>query len=131
MLPENTISPLRKIALSRDDALAIAIGGPMTSADVENFYGLLDAAAASYKTFDVIVIFDEYDGIDWTAFLRPDTVKMGHDLKSKIKRYAIVGGPGWLSLAINFLHPALSADIRWFDTNAIENAWLFIDAHPK
>ena len=100
----------------------------MTSADIENLYGLFDAESANLSHIDMIIIFKEYDGIDWKALFNEDTAKIRAAALKKVKRYAIVGGPDWLRFAVDFLRPFRTIDIRWFDYENVDKAWNFIDA---
>lgn len=129
MLPENTLPAINRIITNRKDALAFFIDGPMTSADIENLYGLFDAESANLSHIDMIIIFKEYDGIDWKALFNEDTAKIRAAALKKVKRYAIVGGPDWLRFAVDFLRPFRTIDIRWFDYENVDKAWNFINAH--
>ena len=129
MLPENTLPAINRITTNRKDALAFAIDGQMTSADVENLYGLFDAESANLSHIDMIIIFKEYDGIDWKTLFNEDTAKIRAAALKKVKRYAIVGGPDWLRFTVDFLRPFKTIDIRWFDSQNVDTAWNFIDAH--
>lgn len=129
MLPENTLPTINRIRTNRKDALAFSIDGPMTSADIENLYGLFDAESANLSHIDMIIIFKEYDGIDWKTLFNEDTAKIRAAALKKVKRYAIVGGPDWLRFAVDFLRPFKTIDIRWFGSQNVDTAWNFIDAH--
>lgn len=128
MLPENTISSINKISTNRPDVAAFSVDGALTSADVENFYGLFDAIAASNAHIDMILIFKEYDGIDWHTLFNSDTATIRAEAFKKLRRFAVVGAPAWLDLALEFFKPFGKIDMRWFSTDDIDKAWQFIDA---
>ncbi|MHC5307049.1 SpoIIAA family protein [Bartonella sp. LJL80] len=130
MLPENTLSVISKIATDRSDALAFSVNGVLTSADVENLYGLFDAAADHKDDIDMIVIFKEYEGIDWGALFNEDTAAIRSEAFKKLRRYAIVGGPSWLNLAIEFFRPFGKIDAKWFSLEDENEAWAYINAKP-
>ncbi|EJF89042.1 STAS/SEC14 domain-containing protein [Bartonella tamiae] len=130
MLPENTLSAIKKIKTNRENAFAFSINGLLTSADVENFYGLFVAASTNQETIDMIIIFNEYDGIDWGTLFNEDTSAIRAEAFKKLHRYAIVGGPAWLNLAIEFFRPFGIIQTKWFNINDIDKGWEYIDAQP-
>ncbi|WP_297323370.1 STAS/SEC14 domain-containing protein [uncultured Bartonella sp.] len=130
MLPEDTISVVSKIKTNRPDAIGFNINGILTSGDVENLYGLFDAEAANQAHIDLIVIFNEYDGIDWPALFNEDLAKIRAEAFKKLRRYAIVGGPSWFNLAIEFVRPFGKIDTKWFAPEDVAKAWNYIDAKP-
>lgn len=130
MLPEDTISVVSKIKTNRPDAIGFNINGILTSGDVENLYGLFDAEAVNQEHIDLIVIFNEYDGIDWPALFNEDLAKIRAEAFKKLRRYAIVGGPSWFNLAIEFVRPFGKIDTKWFAPEDVAKAWNYIDAKP-
>lgn len=130
MLPEDTIPVVSKIKTNRPDAIGFNINGVLTSGDVENLYGLFDAEAANQEHIDLIVIFNEYDGIDWPALFNEDLAKIRAEAFKKLRRYAIVGGPSWFNLAIEFVRPFDKIDTKWFAPEDVAKAWNYIDAKP-
>lgn len=131
MLPEDTISVVNKIKTNRPDAIGFYINGVLTSGDVENLYGLFEAEAANQNHIDMIVIFYDYDGIDWSALFNDDIAKIRAEAFKKLRRYAIVGGPSWFNLAIEFVRPFGRIDTKWFAAEDIDKAWSYIDAKPE
>lgn len=93
MLPEDTIPVISKIKTNRAGAIGFSINGVLASSDVENLYGLFEAEAEGFDHIDMIVIFKEYDGIDWESLFNEDTAKIRAEAFKKLRRYAIVGGP--------------------------------------
>lgn len=130
MLPEDTLSVVSKIKTNRPDAIGFSINGVLSASDVENLYGLFAAEAESQKQLDMIVIFNEYDGIDWESLFNEDTAKIRAEALQKLNRYAIVGGPSWLNLAVEFFRPFGRIKAKWFSPQNIDDAWAYIEAKP-
>ena len=125
---DERIPTVRKIATDRPDAQAFELCGQITSADVENVYGLLEAAYGSHDTIDLLIRITDYEGVEWNA-LHLDTTRAleTHSLQH-IRRYAVVGGPAWLKGAIALFSPFFPMRMRHFDSAEEAEAWAFIDA---
>ena len=130
MLPEDTIPVISKIKTNRAGAIGFSINGVLASSDVENLYGLFEAEAEGFNHIDMIVIFKEYDGIDWESLFNEDTARIRAEAFKKLRRYAIVGGPSWLNLAIEFFRPFGRIETKWFASENIDKAWDYIGAKP-
>lgn len=130
MLPEDTIPVISKIKTNRAGAIGFSVNGVLASSDVENLYGLFEAEAEGQNHIDMIVIFKEYDGIDWESLFNEDTARIRAEAFKKLRRYAIVGGPFWLNLAIEFFRPFGRIETKWFASENIDKAWDYIGAKP-
>lgn len=130
MLPENTIPVVSKITPTDKNIVAFSINGVLTNAEIENLYGLLDAAIAQQDQINLILIFKEYDGMDWKSLFAKDTAPIRAEAAKKINRYAIVGGPAWLNPAISILQPLKQNKIKWFSQIDEKKAWDFINTKP-
>lgn len=130
MLPEDTIPVISKIKTNRAGAIGFSVNGVLASSDVENLYGLFEAEAEGQNHIDMIVIFKEYDGIDWESLFNEDTARIRAEAFKKLRRYAIVGGPSWLNLAIEFFRPFGRIETKWFASKNIDKAWDYIGAKP-
>jgi len=121
---------ISKIKTNRAGAIGFSVNGVLASSDVENLYGLFEAEAEGQNHIDMIVIFKEYDGIDWESLFNEDTAKIRAEAFKKLRRYAIVGGPSWLNLAIEFFRPFGRIETKWFASENIDKAWDYIGAKP-
>ncbi|APH72695.1 SpoIIAA family protein [Aquibium oceanicum] len=119
---------IRRMETGRDDAFGFEITGHITASDIENMFGLLEAAYELHDRIDVLVVVREFEGFDWSAALRKSTLSgKAHALKH-IRRYAVVGGPGWMSAAMGFFKPFLSVEMRHFALDEEAEAWAWLDA---
>jgi len=129
MLYDNPPS-IRRIETDREDAYAFEITGHITSADMENLYGLLEAGYALHDKVDLLILIHDYEGFDWSAaFTETTMVGKTHALRH-IRKYAIVGGPGWMRGVIGFFKPFISLEMSHFEADQAAAAWEWIGAHP-
>lgn len=121
---------VRRIDTGRDDVCAFEISGHITTYDVENLYGLVEGAYTVHERIDVIVLFHDYEGFDWSAAWRHKVVLGKTRALKHIRRYAVVGGPGWIKAALAVVRPFVSAEVRHFDAAQADAAWAWVDASP-
>ncbi|MGN6464151.1 MAG: STAS/SEC14 domain-containing protein [Rhizobiaceae bacterium] len=119
---------IRRLDTDREDVFAFDIVGHITAADVENIYGLLEGAYAIHDEIDMLVRIKDYDGVDWDAAMR-DFGLLGktHALKH-IRKYAVVGGPGWVGPMISVFKPFFSISMKHFAADKETEAWRWIGA---
>jgi hypothetical protein len=128
MRPETTIPVVRRIPTNRDDAFAFAIEGHLSNADIENLYGLLDAAYEQHDKIDLLLRLDGFEGLDWSATFKDSTFTMQSRSLKHIRRYAIVGAPAWISFSASLMKPFLSIEMRTFTAEEESEAWKWIGA---
>ncbi len=131
MLINETPPNVRRVETDREDAYAFEVTGHITAADVENMYGLLEGAYTLHERIDVIVIIHDYDGIDWNAAWKEKTILGKTRGLKHIRKYAVIGGPGWLKGALALFKPFVSVDMQYFDLENVEAAWQWIGAKPS
>lgn len=130
MLINETPPHVRRIDTDREDAYAFEVTGHISAADMENMYGLLEGAYELHERIDVIVLIHDYEGLDWGAAWKEQTIRgKGRALKH-IRKYAVVGGPGWIKPVIALSKPFLSMKMRHFEPEEAEAAWEWIGARP-
>lgn len=122
---------IRQIETDRPDMLALELVGHITAADIENAYGLLEAAYQLHDKIDVLVRVSDYEGFDWQAVLSRTTFKAKSHALKHIRRYAVVGGPGWLHATMSLFNPLTPVESRHFNTEEEAAAWEWIGAKPK
>ena len=70
------VPAIRRIDTSRSALAAFDIVGHVSPADVENLFGLLEAAYALEPRVDILLRLIEVDGVDWDE-VAPDTISDG------------------------------------------------------
>ena len=129
---DETVGPgIRRIPTDRHDAFAFEVDGHVGDAAMRAVIEEIGAA------------FDAHpDGIDLLARIR---VLPGFDVStlgskalwqtklrslSRVRRYAIVGGPDWVASTATFLGRFLEPEIRHFAPDEEDRAWAWLDARP-
>jgi hypothetical protein len=119
---------IRRLDTDREDVFAFDVVGHIKASDVENIYGLLEGAYSLHDKIDMLVRIREYEGVDWDAAMK-DFRLLGktHALKH-IRRYAVVGGPGWMGAVIALFNPFFRVEMKHFDAAEEAEAWAWIGA---
>lgn len=130
MQSRSTQAALRKIHASRPNAFIFSVSSTITAQDIELFYNCIEAQSQSHHKFDLMIIFNDYDGIDWGTLFNNDTASMRQRVFQKLRRYVLVGGPSWLPMAIDFFRPFGTIETNWCPLEDINKAWDFIGAKP-
>lgn len=128
-LPDLSRPGIVRLATSRDSALAYAVQGPFTADDVRRLVPELEAAFETHGQVDVLVRIASLPGVPWAA-LKGDLARTKMDALRHVRRYAVVGGPAWLSSAASLLDPLLRAEVRSFAADNEAAAWDWIGAQP-
>ena len=127
MHPMDAVPAIRRLDTDRTDLLAIEIAGPVTGADVENLYGLLEGAYALNDRIDLLVRWPEPEEVDWQK-IAPKTVEEARDHASRhIRRCAAIGGRGDVSSLLRTLGAGAAEEFRRFPEDEEDAAWAWID----
>lgn len=124
----DTSSAFQVIPTTSDDVFAFEFDGRLTDHDVKTAV----AAARPYLERDekvnVLAVMREFGGVDMSALLNDDLIRMKLTAPKKIRRYAIVGATPWLRNLMELMDPHLSTEIRTFEPAEEAAAWEWVGA---
>lgn len=127
----NIIDPpvaVRRIDTNRADAYAFEVAGQLSTSDIQNLHGLLEGAYQLHDKIDLLIRIADHEGFSWSTALRESTLFGRTRTLRHLRRYALVGGPGWMAAMIGFFHPFSSVEVRHFDSSEEADAWDWIGA---
>jgi hypothetical protein len=90
----------------------------------------LKPAADSCEKLRLLGRLDHVGGMVPGAFTDSGLLSLKGALTQKLERYAIVGGPAWLSRNIGIVRALTKVDVRHFDPAAEQDAWAWLEARP-
>jgi len=122
---------IRRLDTDREDVFAFEAVGHITASDVENIYGLIEGACALHDKIDMLVRIRDYDGMDWDAAMKDFGLLGKTHVLRHIRRYAIVGGPGWIGPMVNVFKPFFSIEMKHFAAEEEAEAWTWIGAKER
>jgi hypothetical protein len=120
-------SHIIKIPTNRANLVAYLIDGHMTSDDITSVYTELLAIYKQHEKIDLLVKFENFDGFDWSAIFTDTTYAAKTQSLDHIRRYAIVGAPGWMSTIATAFDPFFSLELKSFELDEEEKAWAWLD----
>ncbi len=123
-----SVPAVRQIETDRSDLYAFDLVGAVSAADVENFYGLLEAAYALHPTIDVLVRVSDQDRPD-TSDASQQTLDEGkRHAASHVRRCALVGNMRAVPEIKGFF--ASSIEVRQFAGKEESAAWEWVGGQP-
>lgn len=133
---EGKLNPLhdpsiRIIETDRPDVLGFELDGRISAADAEFAADYFNRALAEDRPLRLLGRVKCIDGAELGALLGHKYLAMKVGMLKRLERYAIVGGPAWLSAWVSALDPIVSAELRYFPADQEAQAWDWLDAHPK
>ena len=130
MHPLDSVPAVRRLDTDRDDLVALEIAGPLSGADVENLYGLLEGAYALHEKIDLIVLARDDEAVEW-ADVSEQTIEEGHDhARDHIRRCAVVGGSNGIASVVKAIGKTSQSDYRRFTLDEAGEAWDWIGGKP-
>jgi len=120
------VPAIRRLEVNRPDLHAFDIVGHVSSAAVENLFGLLEAAYALHRRVDVLIRLIDVEEVDWDD-VAGETMRQGKaDARQHVARCAVVGTADALSVAQGFFLNARPVDYKQFSPEEEEAAWTWI-----
>lgn len=106
--------------------IGFEINGVVTKADLTRVIAPLKRAFETEGKINVFGRFTNYAGFSPAIFAAPDFLSMKMTAVTHIRRYAVVGAPGWMATAARLFTAMLPIEARFFDDadDAEAMAWL-------
>ncbi|MCB1277773.1 STAS/SEC14 domain-containing protein [Prosthecobacter sp.] len=105
--------------------LGFTLSGKLHDADYHHFGPAVDAAVAAHGKIRMLAHFVDFHGWDMHALW--DDTKFAVTHFTKVERIAIVGDRDWEKWMAMVCKPFTLADLRYFDTTQLEEAWAWIE----
>jgi hypothetical protein len=117
---------IRQVGTDRPDLYAFAVTGRIGKDDIEAMARTMKAAFERHGTVDMLVLVEDWDGIALDAALDGEALATQAASARHVRRYAVVGAPGWAEAMINLMSPLSPVEARTFDAadEAAARAWL-------
>lgn len=128
--PKEYAPSVTRIPTSRPDLLAFNIHDKIRGGDATAVFGFLNAAYDAFGKIDLLVAIDDYEGFELGMIFDAKTWKTKTASLSHINRYAIVGGPSFLTSTAQFMGAFMPVDIKVFAKGEMNDALKWLDEKP-
>jgi hypothetical protein len=119
---------IRQIDSGKPELLAFEVNGKIRKRDIEAMARTVKDAFAMPGKIDIIIVMTDYDGIEFGAAFDAEGLTAQAQSVSQLRRYAVVGAPGWAEAMINLLSPLTPVEERTFDLDEADQAWAWVRA---
>lgn len=124
MTPTNALHPLPP---RRPDCLEFEVRGRMNAADMRGMADAVDAGFKAWGRVDILVWFRPFDGVTLAGAVEPKALKTEAASLAHVRRYAVVGAPGWADALIEAGGGITPVESRTFDQGQIDEARAWLD----
>jgi hypothetical protein len=122
-----SVPAVRRIETDRRSLHAFDVVGHVSAADIENLYGLLEAAYVLDPQIDVLLRVVDNEGVDWQE-VAPDTIRQGKaHAREHVRRCAVVGDRLALAATRGLFLDAAPVDFRQFAPEDEQAAWEWVE----
>ena len=107
---------------TENNMLVVEASHKLTARDYEDtFIPRLDELIQQYKRIRVVIYFnDSFDGVELGAMWEDTKFALKH--KNDFERFAIVGGPQWMTWMTKFGSHFMPGEFKVFDATALPEA---------
>jgi hypothetical protein len=103
-----------------DNIIELKVSGKLTTEDYEDIITELENRIKKVNRIRLLIELHDFHG--WTAGALWEDVKFDFKHFSDIERCAVVGESRWEKGMTFFFKPFTAADVRYFDSNSLEEA---------
>lgn len=126
MLLEKQKRAVGRLPADREDVFAYEVNGHVSTGELDDISLELDKAYRKFDRINLLVRLRSWDGVDWTSAFSETSFIGRLRALSHVDRYAVVGGPSWVALAIRFCPQLFSMEVRHFDEARADEAWAWV-----
>lgn len=114
------------IATGSPKLLGFELDGVFTKEDVERLVGPLQRAFEQDGKIDLLARMKNYAGFDPSIVTDSSLLSMKLSAISRVRRYAVVGAPGWMMKIAGMFVSVLPIEVRFFKGEQEDAAWAWL-----
>lgn len=117
---------MKMIETGSPKIIAYEIDGTFTKQDLERVMPALKTAFEKDEKIDVLARIKNFGGVDPAVFTEPSLFSIKLAAINHVRRYAVVGAPGWIRNVVGMVGSMLPIAIRFFNADQEEEAWAWL-----
>jgi hypothetical protein len=107
---------------------AFEVTAKITRSDIERMADQLTTAFELQDTVDILIIITNWEGIELGAVFDSKSISAQAQANSHVRKYAVVGAPGWAKVMINLFSPLTPVEEKTFELEDVDEARLWVNA---
>jgi hypothetical protein len=120
-------SSITRLPTARADLFAFRVDGRIHKPDIEAMARIVDEGFERLGEIDMLIVITRWDGIDLGAAADPKMLGTQARANAHVRKYAVVGAPGWAKAMINLSSPLTPVEEKTFDLAEEARAWAWVD----
>jgi len=121
---------IKLIETDRPDVLGFELNGHVGKDELDAVSAHFLKALEGKDNVSVFGRVRDLGGFQVGGLISTQYFEMKRGFLSRLDRYAVVGGPGWLKTLLATLSPMLKGELRHFDADDEAAAWEWLGASP-
>ena len=113
------------------DVVAFELDGRIRADELEGIAARFNQSMEHGRRINLLGRIKHVGGAELAAVFNSDYFEMKLRGLRSVERYAVVGGPHWLSRWVAMVDPLMRMEIRHFEAGDEAEAWQWVGAHPK
>jgi len=118
------------IETTSPDVVGFGIDGRPSAVELKALADHFEALLKRNRTLRIFGRLQHFDGVAIGGILDREVVDVKRRSVAQVERFALVGGPAWLSAWMSVLDSVFKIEIRHFDLSAEASAWTWLGAEP-
>ena len=121
---------IKLIETNRPDVLGFELNGHVGKDELDTVSAHFLKALEGKDNVSVFGRVRDLGGFQVGGLVSTQYFEMKRGFLSRLKRYAVVGGPAWLKTVLATLSPMLKGELRHFEADDEASAWEWLGAKP-
>lgn len=122
---------LKLIETGDPNVLAYEVNGKITAYEMEAAASAFEPAIAGGGKLRVLGRVRRFGGVETSALLSQQYLRIKRELLGRVERYALVGAPLWMESLADTTAPLFGVEFRCFRVEEEPLAWAWLGAAPK
>lgn len=127
-MPPSPPGAIRALTSHRPDLLIFNIAGTVGKADIQSMAQEVDAAFAVFEKIDLLLLMPEFKGVTPGAMVDPSALGVSVRSLRHVRKYAVVGAPGWARMMIELFAWLTPVEERTFSADEAGEARAWVHA---
>jgi hypothetical protein len=110
----------------RSQLLGFEVNGRLTAVDIAWMNGCISHSIEEHETVDIVLVAGTIHRIDFAPLVCGPVFRDHIRVIAPVRRYAVVGAPGWAKALLQQLDPITHIHVRTFELANEVKAWAWM-----